>query len=111
MSTRHEGSGQSTDLPAIHVHRDALGHRLDVRLLQTRYCAVVAGHCTCVAGFDTGGVFLVGHFGFLGYLVWELPALQTFAVSAGSAHGAFSTQDLWSCNGRMTGVRTLPAWV
>lgn len=59
--TRHRGRGESADLGAVDVKRDAPSHGLDVWFLQASRCAMTAGGCARVAGVDTRCVLLVGH--------------------------------------------------
>jgi hypothetical protein len=49
--------GQSTNVGAIHVERNASNHGGHVAVLQTLGCAIVACAGARVAGFDTGREF------------------------------------------------------
>ena len=57
----HGCCSQCTDLGAIHIQCNALGHHLDNRFMQTGNGAVVTGHRARVACFNAGLVFLVRH--------------------------------------------------
>lgn len=59
----HGSYSQRTNLGAIHIQCDALGHHLDVRFMQTGSSAMVTGHGTGVASFNAGVVLLTRHGG------------------------------------------------
>ena len=57
----HGHSSKRTNLGAVHIQRDALDYHLDVDLVQTESCAMVAGHGAGVASFNAGVVLLMSH--------------------------------------------------
>lgn len=57
----HGSCSQCTNLGAIHIQCNALGHHLDVSFMQTGSSAMVTGYGAGVASFNAGVVFLVGH--------------------------------------------------
>lgn len=60
-SATHELRSRAAECRAVHVQRDAARHHLHIFFLQARARAVIAGHCTFVAGVDTGLHALVRH--------------------------------------------------
>jgi hypothetical protein len=52
-ATRHVGSSKPADLGAIHVEGNTFRHCADIRFLQAKRRASIAGVGTCLAGFDT----------------------------------------------------------
>ena len=57
----HRTDGGRTDRGTVHVKGDALRHRLDVLLLQTRGCTVIACDIAGIASFDARIELLVRH--------------------------------------------------
>ena len=57
----HGSCSQCTNLGAIHIQGDAVGHHLDVGFVQTGSCAMVAGHGAGVASFNAGVELLMRH--------------------------------------------------
>ena len=60
-TTGHGCCSQCTNLGAIHIQLDAVGHHLDVGFVQTGSCAMVTGHGTGVASFNAGVELLMRH--------------------------------------------------
>jgi hypothetical protein len=60
--TRHEAGGQTTELRAIRVERNAAGHHVDIVFLQTRCRAMIAGDGACIACVDTSLELVVHDF-------------------------------------------------
>ena len=50
----HDSYSQCTNLGAIHIQGDALGHHLDVRFIQAGSSAMVTSHDTGVASLHAG---------------------------------------------------------
>ena len=57
----HGSCSQCTNLGAVHIQGDAVGHHLDVGFVQTGSCAMVTGHGTGVASFNAGVELLMRH--------------------------------------------------
>lgn len=57
----HGRYSQCTNLGAIDIQCNALGHHLDVGFVQTGSCAMVTGHGTGIASFNAGVVLLMRH--------------------------------------------------
>lgn len=60
-ASRHHCGRYGTDLGAVHIPRNALGHCLDVELLQTCHRAMVASCRAGVAGLHTRAIRFVRH--------------------------------------------------
>ena len=57
----HVGGSESANSSAVHVQPNALGHLLDVGLLQTGRRAMVARISAGIAGVDAGLMLMMGH--------------------------------------------------
>ena len=60
-AARHIAGRHAANLGAVHIQRNAARHRLRIGFLQTGGCAMVAGICARIAGFDTGCKLFMGH--------------------------------------------------
>ena len=57
----HGSSSKRTNLGAVHIQRDALGHHLDVGFMQAGSCAMVTGYGACVTSVNASVVLLMRH--------------------------------------------------
>lgn len=60
-TARHIARSHAANLGAVHIQRNAARHCLRIRFLQTGGCAMVAGICAGIAGFNAGGKLFMGH--------------------------------------------------
>ena len=102
---RHEASGKAAQGGAVHVERNALGHRLHILFLQASRGAMIASVCAFVASVDTGLVQFMSHKS----LLWRASVLAKYEGRASHAGRGFCcSQTRNACTGCLCDGGELP---